>query len=230
MIIGLKDSNRFVDIRSGGSQYYGGNQAWYEWDGDAGKEAVARKAGCGTVAAANITAYLAASRPEYGELYPYLDYSKRNFLLHMKEMYRYVEPFHMGGLPLGVWPVERMAKGVERYARSRGVRLGAVWYHGFFNRKNVIRYIADGLERDSPVAMLVGLGRLRKAWVSYHDGRKTMEKMSLHWVTVTEMSVNEREHTARVKASTWGGWTELELDDYLDEWIYEGLLYFQQKK
>ena len=62
MVIRLKDSKRFVDIRSGDRQYYGGNQAWYEWEGDRKKEAVARNAGCGTVAAANITAYLAGSR------------------------------------------------------------------------------------------------------------------------------------------------------------------------
>ena len=227
MVIRLKDSKRFVDIRSGDRQYYGGNQACYDWEGDRKKEAVARNAGCGTVAAANITAYLAGSRPEYGGLYPYSDYSKKNYLLHMKEMYQYVTPFHIGEIPLGVWPIERMAKGVERYARSRGVKLGAVRHHGLFNRKNVIQYIADGLENDSPVAMLVGLSRLRKAKVTYYDGRRIMEKMSLHWVTITELSVNERKHMGKVKASTWGGWTELDLDDYLDEWIYEGILYFQ---
>ena len=75
--------------------------------------------------------------------------------------------------------------------------------------------------------MLVGLSRLRKAGVTYYDGRRIMEKMSLHWVTITELSVDERKHMAKVKASTWGGWTELDLDDYLDEWIYEGILYFQ---
>ena len=227
VIIGLRDSERFVEIQSGDKQYYGGNQAWYEWEGDQRKEAVARKAGCGTVAAANIAAYLAGCDPKYGGLYPYLDYSKKNYLLHMKERYRYVKPFHIGEIPLGVWPVERMANGVKRYARSRGVKLSAVWHHGFFNRKNVIRYIAEGLGKDSPVAMLVGLGRLRKARVTYCDGRNAMEKMSLHLVTVTELRIHERENTARVKASTWGGWTELDLDDYLDEWIYEGLLYFQ---
>ena len=45
MVIRLKDSKRFVDIRSGDRQYYGGNQAWYEWEGDRKKEAEARNAG-----------------------------------------------------------------------------------------------------------------------------------------------------------------------------------------
>ena len=57
VIIGLRDSERFVEIQSGDKQYYGGNQAWYEWEGDQRKEAVARKAGSETVDAPNISAY-----------------------------------------------------------------------------------------------------------------------------------------------------------------------------
>lgn len=223
---GLRDSERFVDITDGNRRYYGGNQAWFEWGGDRKKEIVARKAGCGVVAAANIAAYLAGSNPDYRGLYPYPGYTKEDYILHMKEMYEYIPPFHLGEIPLGVWPVERLARGMKRFSASRGVRIRPVWCRRIFNRRNMIRYIADGLNGDCPVAMLVGMGRLKKSAVTYYDGRVVMENMKLHWVTVTELKVNEAEKTATVKVSTWGGWAELDLDAYLDEWIYEGILYF----
>lgn len=49
-----------------------------------------------------------------------------------------------------------------------------------------------------------------------------------HWVTITEMQVDEIKGKVTLKVSTWGGYSYLDLDSFMDgEWIYECLLYFQ---
>ncbi len=123
----LRKEEPFVNIEGEKGWHYGGNQAWFTWEGRQWQSHVARQGACGTVALANIAAYLARSNPVYAGLYPYPDYRKVNFLTHMAELYRYVKPFHIGKFPLGIWPVSRLAGGMERFARERGVKLQAVW-------------------------------------------------------------------------------------------------------
>ncbi len=222
----LGDSQRFVQVRDRNARYYGGDQAWYEWEGDRKKTSLARKGACGTVASANITAYLAAHNPKCAGLYPYPDDTKENYILHMKEMYRYVAPRHIGGWPLGIWPISMVQKGVEAFARDRGIHLEAVRSPAPFDKRNVIGYIKRGLESDSPVAMLIGANALEGVEISYFNGYSYSQRISMHWVTITEMETEGVCGRARVKVSTWGGWAQIDLDQFLGEPVYGGLLYF----
>ena len=202
MIIKLKDSKRFIPVSEGENWFYGGNQAWFTWENQKNKTLIAQKGGCGTVASANITAYLAQSSSQFTRLYAY----------------------KIGSVPLGVWPLGRLADGVERFAWDRGVRLYPVWQDREFNRENVIQYIGEGLERNLPVAMVVGTNRLCQVPILYEGGRISREDIYLHWVTVTELCLED--NLAKVKAATWGGWAEFDLDAYMKERVYGGVLYF----
>lgn len=223
----LDEAEDFVKIVSGNGEYYGGNQAWFEWNGEKGREHVARKGACGTVASANLSAYMARTNPAYAELYPYSDYNKESFVSHMKDVYGYVRPYHIGRIPLGIWPVGRLARGMERFAKDRGVRLQAVRRQWAFNRRNVIRYMTEGLERNLPIAMLVGPHKLRQVDVRDPGGESRKEDISLHWVTATGLIMDPDRDIVRVRVSTWGGWALLDLDEYLRERIYGGMIYFE---
>lgn len=227
--ITLSDSKRFVEITDGSTKYYGGDQDWYEWEDDDEMTNVAVNGGCGTVAAANIVAYLAKHQKGYSGLYTFPDYTKHNFILHMKEMYKYVTPRHFGDKPLGVWPVSLLENGVEKFAKEKGVKLHAVKKFNSFNRENIIDYIKEGLEKDLPVAMLIGTGGSSDVTITKPNGDElTGNSFKLHWVTITELEIDELQNYAKVKVSSWGGWGEVDLDDYIqNERLYQGLLYFE---
>ena len=73
----LRKEEPFVNIEGEKGWHYGGNQAWFTWEGRQWQSHVARQGACGTVALANIAAYLARSNPVYAGLYPYPDYMVR---------------------------------------------------------------------------------------------------------------------------------------------------------
>lgn len=226
-VIRLRGWERFVTVVGEDGRHYGGNQAWFSWTGYRMRTHVARRGACGTVALANIAAYLAGCGREYAGLYSYPDYTKASFLRHMEDMYGYVRPYHIGRLPLGIWPVCRLAGGMERFARDRGVGLRAVWRDGGFSRENVFRYIAEGLKKDRPVAMLTGTHKIRQVEVTYPDRGIYAEDVSMHWVTVTGLEVSGEDGTVRLGVSTWGGYALLDLDEYMKERIYAGAVYFE---
>lgn len=223
----LKDSMNFVKIRDGKDSYYGGNQSWYYWEGEEEKTNLAINGGCGTVASANIVAYLAKERSECAELYKYGDYTIENYTQHMKDMYEFVTPKHIGNMPLGVWPISMMENGVKLFAADRGISLSGIRNHKAFNKENVTNYIKEGLEKNSPVAMLIGTNKIENVTIHNFDGNSWTQGISLHWVTITELEIDEINNKVKVKVSTWGGWATLELDDFLEEWIYAGVLYFE---
>lgn len=222
--VSLKDSQDFVKIIDGKNAYYGGDQAWYGWPNDDEKTNIAINGGCGTVASANLVAYLASHYEKYKKLYSYSDFSKENYKKHMEDMFEYVTPKHINGLSLGVWPISVVVDGVEKFASDRGVELKAKLSHKIFNLENITKYIKEGLENDSPVAMLIGTNVLNNVTITNFDGSSWTQDMSLHWVTITELKIKNK--TTKVKVSTWGGWAELDLAEYLEEWIYEGIIYF----
>ncbi len=225
----LQQAEGFVRITEGDIWHYGGNQAWFAWEAGENQSHVARKGACGTVALANITAYLAKSSPACAGLYSYPDFTRESFLSHMKDLYTYVSPWHMGRVPLGIWPVCRLAAGMERFARDRGIRLKAVWREWPFSRGNVLRYLKEGLEKDLPPAMLVGPHRLEQIQV-YYPGRDSHEEdIRLHWVTVTGLKMDQGQNQVKIKVSTWGGWAWLDLDEYMKERIYAGVVYFERE-
>lgn len=221
----LRRAESFVRIAGEDGQHYGGNQAWFAWEGRGWQSHAARQGACGTVALANIAAYLAQGSPAYEGLYPYPDCRKANFLAHMMDLYGYVRPFRVGRFPLGIWPVSRLAGGMERFARERGVKLQAVWRGWGFSRENVLRYVWEGLQKDKPVAMLVGTHKLKQVEVVLPGRGSYKQDISLHWVTVTGVATDGG--AVKLRVSTWGGQALLDLDEYVKERIYAGAVYFE---
>ncbi len=75
-------------IGTNGTQYYGGDQRWFDekWLNDTG---------CGTAAASNILAYFAQKDPaQYGALYTSVDLTSTSYKAHMYQTLNSVEPMH----------------------------------------------------------------------------------------------------------------------------------------
>lgn len=244
--VSLKGEETFLRIADGDGIFCGGDQAWFD-------TTVGRHSGCGTVAAADITAYLAQQHPGLRRLYngggdspadgstyvpagsstacaadsleagsPVL--SKEEFLRHMCELYTYVRPWKVPfvsenrpphrnfGWGLGIWPPCRFARATERFARSRGIRLRNRRISSRRSMEELTAFIADSLERDCPVAMLIGRKpRYEREIVERPDGFKWMQThFSMHWVVITMLT--KRAGKVMVKVSTWGGYSWLDLE------------------
>lgn len=218
---------------------YGGDQAWFD-------STVARYSACGTVAAANVTAYLAAQHKELAGLYKSRKppqqaqerqcfgavsggaavYTKTEFLNHMQELYRWVTPWKVPfvrpdqpawrsfGWGFGVWPARRFTRGVERFARSRGIRLRSDRISSRRPLEELTGFIEAALRRNCPVAMLIGRRpRYEQEPVERPDGLCwSQTHFSVHWVVITAME--NRKNVVMVKVSTWGGWSWLNLNEW----------------
>ncbi|NLG23714.1 MAG: hypothetical protein GX558_00035 [Clostridiales bacterium] len=192
-----------------GLPLFGGDQAWYadEWR---------QKAGCGPTCAANVTAYLALTRPRLRSLYAGEDMRRDRFAAHMEEVYRFVTPGAMG-----LNKPEMLAGGVGAFARSRGLvlrpHLFSVRGNMSGNRQPVselARFVAEGLERDCPIAFL----NLTRGRVKHIQG--------WHWITIVSAELGDG---IDVCASDEGGRTCFDLKMwYLSTRMRGGLVYFSE--
>jgi len=158
---------------------FGGDQEWYrdEWH---------RRAGCGPTSAANVTAYLALTRPELRGLYAGEDMRKGPFSAHMEDVFQFVTPGNMG-----LNRVEMYTRGVEEFARSRGISLKAHAFEVCGNMckdrqtaREMAEFVREGLASDCPVAFLnLTKGRVRNL-------------QSWHWITITSADIGETSLTA----------------------------------
>lgn len=192
--------------------YFGGVQEWYsfEWG---------RRAGCGPTCAANLTAYLAFTRPELRALYSGERIDRGTFLRHMDEIYSFVKPG-----PMGLHRVELFSEGVAAFAASRGVLLTphvfAVRGSHTPNRPPVsalMEFVRDGLAADCPLAFLnLSRGRVNNL-------------QNWHWISITSADIELNHLMAR--ASDEGISREFNLRLwYLSTRMRGGLVYFTQEK
>jgi len=148
--------------------YFGGDQEWYREDWH-------RMAGCGPTCAANVTAYLAMTRPELRALYSQEDTRREYFAEHMEEVFRFITPGSMG-----LNRLEAYTAGMDGFVGSRGLSLRA---HVFETAGNMCcnrepveslgQFLLEGLASDCPVAFLnLTRGRVKnlQGW---------------HWITLT---------------------------------------------
>lgn len=187
---------------------FGGDQEWYadEWH---------RRAGCGPTGAANLTAYLALTRPGLKALYAGDDMRKGAFSAHMEDVYKYVTP---GGM--GLNRLEMFTDGIEEFARSRGLSLRAHVFevHGNMHRgrpqvHEMADFVRAGLESDCPVAFL----NLTKGRVKNLQG--------WHWITITGADMDDDHLTA--SASDEGKLIHFDLRLwYLSTRMRGGLVYY----
>lgn len=187
---------------------FGGDQEWYrdEWH---------RQAGCGPTSAANVTAYLALTRPELRGLYAGEDMRKGPFSAHMEDVYQFVTPGSMG-----LNRVEMYTRGVEEFARSRGISLKAHAFEvcgnmckGRQTAREMAEFVREGLASDCPVAFLnLTKGRVRNL-------------QSWHWITITSADIGEASLTACASDEGSERCFDLRLW-YLSTRMRGGLVYF----
>lgn len=190
--------------------YFGGAQEWYssEW---------ARKAGCGPTCAANLTAYLALTRPALGALYHGKDTDRIEFLGHMEEVFPFVAPG-----PMGLNRVELFSEDVVAFAASRDISLIPHVFPVTGNRdpnrppvSALMEFVRAGLAADCPLGFL-NLSRGRE---------KNLQNW--HWISIISADLKTDRLTAR--ASDEGILREFDLGLwYLSTKMRGGFAYFTQ--
>jgi hypothetical protein len=197
----------FVPVEySSGNYSYGGDQGWYS-------TSTKRERGCGPVAAANITNYLAKIKnsSKYGNLYNGNTSSKTDFVSHMDKLYSYINPGLFGEIS-----VNSFKSSVEKFASDRGVSLNGVTNSSSFTLDNVANYIKAGLNINSPVATLN-----TKKWSDY--------EYEWHWMTITKY-YRDGNDNRWIAVSTWGQRRSIDYRVHFDAMKYGywmgGVMYF----
>jgi hypothetical protein len=227
--------------------YFGGSQLWLlRSNGVHG--------GCGTVAAANILAYLALNRGEdWKQLYPFPDTSRDHFIQHMESVYRVVKPLPLPNkipwvpgnfikripLSLGIPGLSFFSKRLVRYGTVKGVTLFPVWR----DRKErphlntslqmslhqAVQYIRQGLGSGCPVAMINTRNPALQA-VSHRTDEltdaTTVNDFQRHWVVITALLENQKTGQVFIEVSSWGYRVNLNLSSLWGKG-YSGLIYFR---
>lgn len=227
---GLRDWESFVSVLSadGNRVYYGGDQSWFV-------KKVDRECCCGTVAAANVMAYLAKTHSSLRNLYQYNidEITQEDFIKHMNDLYPFVKPAKLpfinagAGVPFMKW----YGNGVENYAKSRGVNLTANWVTNIKGFKSVVKYIKEGLLRECPVAFVNWLNpKLKKVlWESPVNKKQIYQDFQFHWVTITALWENNGNGEVLLEVSSWGGRATICFNDiWLNKTVggYFGLMHF----
>jgi hypothetical protein len=229
----LYDAERFVPVvkqeEGRAVTFYGGDQAWF-------KTRVGRYSGCGSVAAADMFAYIAMRNPSYTRLFENdsQDISVDTFLKHMDAVIKYVSPLSVPGLDIpygGLTSLPKFARNCEDFAASRGVALKARYISGEdATAEQAAAVIAEQLSRDNPLALLIMQNRkMRK--IKYTDalGNPAESDMRFHWVAVTSMAKTPGGTT--IEVSSEGGRATLDFGDVWDksESVFgiHGIVYFE---
>ncbi|NDI35443.1 hypothetical protein [Chengkuizengella sediminis] len=179
-----RSSSTFVPVYNNKTYSYGGNQVWWK---DGGKS-IKSLLGCGPVAAANITNYLAKiTNPiKYGELYSGETSNYHDFMNHMDNLYDYITPKAYGAVS-----VSEFVANLKEYAKDQGVSLHAVWKDTSFSIESTAEYIKEGLNINSPVATL-----------NLSIPKITGYPYQWHWMTITKYW--NKNNDRWIVVSTWG--------------------------
>lgn len=187
----------FLSIQGKNRRYYGGDQAWYA-------QRFHRKAGCGTVAVACITAYLGlydgkpqlyAGKQEGGRL------TVPGFLPHMDAVMETLSPTSFG-IP---W-VPYLQRGAERFMQTRQMEV-AEWFslHGVCRCESSLRnaeaYLLCNLINNRPMACIHwgGVKALPVLNPDHVPEGKNVD-MNWHWVIVTGMERSAEEWTVTISS------------------------------
>ncbi len=240
----------FIKVRRANRLYYGGNQAWFD------KE-IARDSACGTVAAANIWAYLFVGKNKstslnkdsddfgktiynldeykgfmdevYKHLYPInISYSRGGFDL----FYKFMKIFHLDNISLGIPTITRFSRGFKNFVNSLGMEVEAVVYPRSFlsgwTKLGAVDFISRALEEDKPVALLNTFNKGLKG-LEYEavSGEKRRGNFDRHWIVITGMLVDESSEKVYLYASSWGEKVRIDLDAVLRGGLFKRMIYFK---
>lgn len=178
------DAAYFPRIQDESDCFYGGSQDWYpvEW---------MRRAGCGSVAGTNLSAFYESRRNRTDAVY-----SKPEYLRRMMEMYRYLTP-GIHGFP----DPHKFVRRYEAYEADHGCFCTGEVIEGWKNQQEAVDMISGFLGQGEPVALLI----LR------HNAASIQEN-TWHWMTITEL--DERENTFCI--SNYGKKEILSAEDVFD--------------
>ena len=172
--------------------YYGGSQYWFP-------KKLNQLSGCGPVAAANITAYLAQAFPDkYSALYPYKGIvNKTDFIEHMVKIRKYVKP----GI-FGLTSVRQFSDNVLAFSTKQGLSLMPhILDDKAASLQDALNFISKGLSQGLPVAILI-----------LKHPVKEFEEYTWHWMTITDLKLNPMENVNYISVSTYGDHKEINLD------------------
>ncbi|WP_425540051.1 hypothetical protein [Microaceticoccus formicicus] len=190
------------DVLKFSDGYFGGNQIWFS--DRYGKKHHSRT-GCGIVAAANSMVYLAFTRSEYRDLYPFESLDKKSFSEFILLLSRYIKP-RIYGIPT----TSIIIRGIKRYTKGHGVSISNHNLSKITDKRRIIEFIKTGLEMDTPVLN-----------VNWNHKNKILHN---HWIAIT--GINENLNQNNIVLSSWGEKYEINMNDYFFNTIYNGLLYF----
>ncbi|GCD11446.1 hypothetical protein [Clostridium tagluense] len=174
------------------TSYYGGSQYWFP-------KKFHKLSGCGPVAAANITAYLAQTfEDKYHALYPYKGIANKvDFTFHMIEIRKYVKP----GI-FGLTSVRKFSDSVLAFAKKRGVSLVPhILDDNASTMQDAINFISKALSQKLPIAILV----LKHPLVEFKE-------YTWHWMTITDLLLNSKYNIYYLSVSTYGERRDINLD------------------
>lgn len=163
---------------------YGANQYWYPKKAN-------QMSGCGPVAAAMITAYLAKYFPDkYERLYAYptKHLTKSDMIAHMVEIRKYVRPGMMGLIS-----VATLEDHINQFTRSRGVHLNSRIQKAPVSETEAIAFIQAGLTLNVPVSLLV----------LTHPAR-SINEYTWHWMVITGLYAEATSKKWKLVVSSWG--------------------------
>lgn len=172
--------------------YYGGSQYWFP-------KKFNKLSGCGPVAAANITAYLAQTFPDkYNALYPCNGIiNKNDFIKHMIEIRKYVKP----GI-FGLTSVQQFSDNVLTFAKERGISLVPhILDYTAGSIQEAISFITNALSQRLPLAILV-----------LKHPIKEFKEYTWHWMTITGLKLNSNDNVYYISVSTYGEHRDINFD------------------
>ncbi|WP_298843371.1 hypothetical protein [Clostridium sp.] len=172
--------------------YYGGSQYWFP-------KKLNKLSGCGPVAAANITAYLAQLFPnKYSNLYHYKGIiNKDDFTKHMIEIRKYVKP----GI-FGLTSVQQFSDNVLAFAKQRDISLTPhILDYSASSIDEAVNFILEALSQRLPLALLV-----------LKHPIKEFKEYTWHWMTITGLELNLKDNIYYISVSTYGEHRKINLD------------------
>jgi hypothetical protein len=181
-----------LSIYDSETSYYGGSQDWFP-------KKMHQLSGCGPVAAANITMYLAQAFPDkFKNLYPYEGtINKNDFVNHMVEIRNYVVP----GLR-GLTCVHKFVDNTLDFAQQKGISLTPhILEDDTAHMMEAVHYMHKALSMKLPVAILILTHPV-----------KELEDYVWHWMTVTHLKLDPEENTYYIIVSTYGERRKIKLD------------------
>lgn len=184
-------------------QSYGGRQSWF-LEGQRGEYLAQR--GCGIIAASHALLYLGFTREAYADLWPGSPLTRDHYMAYLRDLTQHLYPTYAG-----IFLPRQMIRGVQHFARSKGLTLNPHLYRGSWREEEIFEFIHGGIRENTPVLLLT--------W-NHHD-----LSFRNHWVSITGIGLEEDKRM--LIASNWGIRYRYALANWVRGFsIHRSLIYF----